>query len=294
MGNVQLGVISKTLRNFVGGRVREVVLMLGFPFAGPVFALDSFSPDLGWRLLAFAGAMFLLFLSLYEFNAYCGHQADAFNPRLQPLGQDPRTLYLKRAAATLGGAVFIFFLLRPVLALAAVTSFMLWSLYSWPRWGWKEVPVLGTGIHFFTQALHFLMGWSLVADVTSSGILIAFFFAGLFSGGHLYHEVIDFEADRLAGIRTMANRIGRQPALLVSTGVFFVVALYWAVLFVLGHIEPAAFFPFLGAFFIHAILLVVFSVSGRLAHQAGAIQLRGLYRMCYLFAGLGFLVQRFS
>lgn len=268
--------------------------MVGFPLAGPMFALAHLTPVAAWRVLAFGGAMFLFFLSLYEFNDYAGHEADARNPRLREAAMEPRALHLKRTAATLGAALLVFAILRPVLALGAVVSFVLWSIYSWPVKGWKEAPVLGTLIHFVTQSLHFLMGWTLVSAATLAGALIAFFFGGLFAAGHLFHEVIDFEADRQAGVRTMANRIGRQPALWIATGAFAACAAYWTLLFAQGRIDPGAFYPFGGAFALHAAGGAWFAASGRLRGHAGAMQLRAVYRAAYLLAGLGYVIQKFA
>lgn len=268
--------------------------MVGFPLAGPAFALDALTVDAVARVFAFAVAMFLFFLSLYEFNDYCGHQADATNPRLREPATDPQDLHLKRTVTALVAALLGFALLKPALALGAAVSFGMWSIYSWPTRGWKQVPVLGTGIHFVTQALHFLMGWVLVAALNLDTLLIAFFFGGLFAAGHLFHEVIDFEADRQAGIRTMANRIGRKPAFWISTGAFAACSVYWALLFMAGRIAENAYAPFAGAFLLHAAVLTVFYLSGRVNERAGVLQLRAAYRAAYLLAGLAFVVHKFA
>jgi 4-hydroxybenzoate polyprenyltransferase len=287
------GAFAATLRYFSGGRAREAALMVGFPLAGPVFALHAATLAAGWRVLAFAGAMFLFFLSLYDFNDYGGQRADALNPRLRDLPKYPRGLLLKRTAVTLAAAVLGLGLLKPLLAVGAVVSFGLWSLYSWPA-GWKEVPVLGTAVHLVTQALHFLMGWALVAGVTLDAVLVSVFFGGLFAGGHLFHEVIDFEADREAGLRTTANRIGRGKALGLSTALFLLCAAYWTLLYLTGRIDAASYVPFLAAFAVHAAALTLSAIAGRLQTRPGALLVRRAYRTAYLLAGLSLVVLKFG
>ena len=272
-------------------RLREVLLMLGFPLAGCVFAFCGSRDRLTWEFPWFGAAMGLLFLSIYSFNAYCGKSRDETNPRLHFLADLSTSFFLRLTAVFFLTAIVALAFLHTWLAVAGVFSFSAWAWYSVPT-GLKGRPPLGTAVHFVTQVLHFVMGWSIVAHLEPKAFFIAVYTALLFSAGHLLHELIDLDADRAAGIQTLPVRIGAVRSRIVSTSVILLSGVYWVVLYADGIVEGSEFFPFFGAFLAHIMTLGLMAIKGKLGEPVQALRLRALYRTYYLAAGLVFFAIR--
>src|SRR6185369_13655634 len=88
-----------------------------------------------------------------------------------------------------------------------------------PNFG-KRTPIVGSINHLLGGALHFLLGYTLPHALDASGLVISLFFGLVFAGGHLNHEVRDYEGDLLNGIRTSAVVFGCQRTFLASLCTF--------------------------------------------------------------------------
>jgi 4-hydroxybenzoate polyprenyltransferase len=108
---------------------------------------------------------------------------------------------------------------RSAILLGAVIA-ALSLLYSCsPSFG-KRTPIVGSINHLLGGALHFLLGYTLCHALDASGLVISLFFGLVFAGGHLNHEVRDYEGDLLNGIRTSAVVFGCRRTFLASLCTF--------------------------------------------------------------------------
>lgn len=263
--------------------------MAGFPLAGSAFAMDRAHGRLSWAVPGFGAAMVLLFLAIYSYNAYCGSARDVSNQRLRSVTALPAASFLTYTALFFFIGLLGLAFLHPWLAAAGMFSFGAWAWYSASA---KGKPPLGTVVHFTTQILHFAMGWWVVAPLEPKAFLIALYTAMLFSAGHLVHEVIDFDADRAAGITTLPVRIGAGRSRSMAALVVFLSGIYWIGLYSAGIVDAREFLPFFVAFVAHASTLVLMAAQGTLSRSTDALRLRALYRFYYLAAGLVFVALR--
>ena len=268
-------------------RFAEVSIMLGFPVIGLFFAFDSpdqlFSPDVP----IFLAAIFALFVAIYAFNGLAGIGEDKANNRLSAL-KGKNVSFLVTLAVSLLTSLFLFWLIRSELAAFAAVSFLMWSLYSFPRIGFKYRPVLGTLIHFITQIIHFLMGYTIISPVNRSSIAVSVYFALLFSAGHINHELIDSEADEKTDIKTGAVYFGVEIWEKVSFFMFLAAVLYISALSIMSEGLFPQIIPFSAAGFIH----LAYKIKHRKteAKQPKFLAERHFYRIVYFAAGILFFL----
>ncbi len=79
---------------------------------------------------------------------------------------------------------------------------------------------MGSINHLLGGALHFLLGYTVFHALDASGLVISLFFGLVFAGGHLNHEVRDYEGDLFNGIRTSAVVFGCRRTFLASLCTF--------------------------------------------------------------------------
>lgn len=284
-----MGKATKFMTYFRGLRIPEVCLMTGFFMVAALFTIKQVDVTTLLRLIIIWGAIFLLILSIYAFNAWSGKMADRQNRRLASLGEMGSRYYGMVTIISLAGALVLGALINRQVVLVIAALAVLWSLYSAPRFGLKHIAFAGTALHFFAQIVHFNLVWTVFAPLSLVSFLWSVFFAILFAGGHWVHEVIDFEADRSAGIKTAAVKFGPRKIFQASGIVFLFNTVY---LCFLTWAHPDFLFP--GLFFSAAALAhtIYFFVLQK-KWLASAAQLRRYqtgYRLFYLLAGLGYLL----
>jgi len=270
-------------------RVREVVLMLGFPIVGIFFALEKITISVVLRSLSFLLATLFLFLAIYSFNSYCGYTSDLGNLRLSHIQETPQKRFLRICLVCMVASLSIYFFLSSGLFLMGGISVILWFFYSLPKIGLKNFPLLGTVLHFISQILHFQMGFYLLSPLSLYSILVAIYFAFLFAGGHIHHEMIDYEADKKSGIITGAVYFGKHNAFDLSLFLFFVSGLYWMGLYKCHIVKLWEFLPFFGAFILQACTFIYFRSRIEKA-PACLLDNRFLYRVYYIVGGLGYVM----
>ena len=263
--------------------------MLGFPLVGVLFAVNDLSIAAIGKGTWFLFAILFLFISIYTFNAYSGRNPDSENPRLVSVRQGEERKFLAITALFLVLSSLALWVLDIALMVLGLISFLLWAFYSYPEIGLKNRPIAGTLVHFVSQNIHFQMGYLVLAAVSTRSLLVGVFFALLFSGGHIQHELIDYEADKKATIRTNAVEFGREKALAIELAIFLAAAIYWLFLFGQGILTPYEFYPFAAASALQLITLLV--LWRRIADdQRYSLLNRSLYRLYFLLAGLAFML----
>ena len=225
-------------------RYRDVLILQGSPLLGMAFAFREVTTEKAVSMGVFVLASLLLVAHVFSFNDWAGIALDSNDPNKSA------DVFVTRGVSRHGVAVLSLALLAASLALLALLPFRttlvlgiviaaLGALYSHPAFDAKGTPVVSSLPHLIGGALHFLLGYSVLAGIDRRGTLIAVFFALTFTAGHLNQEVRDHDGDRLNGIRTNAVAFGTTAAFLAG-GVLFTLA--YADLFFLAYagIVPAA------------------------------------------------------
>lgn len=215
---------ARIARHFASARAPEVLALQASPILG-VF-LGGFSLD-GWSVIRI-GVLLLGSLALtahiFVFNDWVGYNSDILHPSRET-STVARQGISRREVATIAVALLIFaniaFAIAGRLAIlfgAAIAGLGL--LYSGSASFGKRTPIVGSINHLLGGVLHFLLGYTLVHDLDTNGLVMSLFFGLVFAGGHLNQEVRDYEGDLLSGIHTTAVMFGRQRTFLASLGTF--------------------------------------------------------------------------
>lgn len=206
-------------------------------------------------LLAFAGILFAhMATNLYDdFDDYKVLSKD---PRFDEFAPDVKCAYLRNGTTTMadlfcvvviycvlalliGGFLFI----RcgwPVLALAALGGIIVLSYPKFSRAGLSEIAV---GIAFgplLFEGMYFVMTKSFSLNVFILSLAISMFTIGVM----YVHTILDFEGDRVAGKKTLVQRLGSKS--LAMKGFVFVYALGYLFLTLFAFMSQIYFC--LGAF----------------------------------------------
>jgi len=279
--------MKKVISILKSARSAEVALMLGFPITGALVAFDSPGQLFSLDLLTFIIATFFLCSAVYSFNGWAGMAEDEKNVRLREL-KGKRGFFLLSLAVSVIIFVFFYSFLSLFLVVSSLISFTLWMVYSFPKKGFKYRPVLGTLIHFVGQILHFEMGYSVIKPTDSYSLLVSIYFALLFSAGHINHELIDYEADKEAGIQTGAVFFGKKIWAVVSFILFAGATIFLTWISITKTINIIVFFPFIAAGAIHIakkLMTYKFDFS-----RERFLTERSFYRFAYFVAGILFIV----
>ena len=281
--------MNKLVAFIKSARFAEVSILLGFPMIGLFFAFRSAEELLSRPVFLFAAAIFALFTAIYAFNGLAGIESDIHNSRLSDL-KGKRTSFIVTLAISLTLSLVLFFLIKPVLALFSLISFILWCIYSFPKKGFKYRPVLGTLIHFVGQIVHFLMGYTVLAQIDKGSVAAAVYFALLFSAGHINHELIDHDADEKAGTGTGAVCFGVRKWEKVSFVLFLLAAIYITALAFAEKGMLLIYLPFTVAGFIHVIFKIC--TMKKAPEQAKFLTERSFYRILYFASGVLFILAK--
>jgi 4-hydroxybenzoate polyprenyltransferase len=215
---------ARIMRYFASTRAPEVLALQASPILGIV--LGGFSLERGSviRLGLLLFGSLALTAHIFVFNDWAGYSSDIRDPRRTTL-VFTRQGISRRQVARVAIALLIFANVafaavgRPAILFGTAIA-ALSLLYSCsPSFG-KRTPIVGSINHLLGGALHFLLGYTLSHALDASGLVISLFFGLVFAGGHLNHEVRDYEGDLLNGIRTSAVVFGCQRTFLASLCTF--------------------------------------------------------------------------
>ncbi len=243
-------------------RAGEALLMLGFPAVAGVLGLASTNVGAVRSLAAVMVALALLSLSIYAFNTAAGFPFDKHDVKFSTnplhLGSvQPRSLYsLTALGAAAGFLVAAWWTIELLPALVAM--WVIWLLYSHPR-GLKRIPAVASAAHVVAGALMFVVPYVVDRHLDNRGVVLALFFGLILASGHANHEAVDEPADRVAGIGTLAVRMGRFCASTLNLILAGAAYLLLAGAALTTTVEPGVALPFLaaGAAHLFAGVLVV-------------------------------------
>ncbi|MEQ8189900.1 MAG: UbiA family prenyltransferase [Candidatus Eremiobacterota bacterium] len=266
-------------------RLGEVFLMSGFPLIGTIFSFTEVSIESLLKICFFSFSTFLMFLSIYTLNSWCGYYYDIDNTRLSYMKniRPGNLLILCIIFMFLSSALYLIISFK--LFIMGIICIFLWLSYSFPKIGLKHVPLAGTILHFLAQIIHFQMGYSLFQNISIQSILISMYFSLLFSAGHLHHEIIDFEADKKACIKTGAVFFGKDKILKISSSLFFISAMYLFALYEWKVLQYVELIIFITAYIMQVITQIYLKINMYSEYKM-YLKYRTLYRVYYLLAGL--------
>jgi 4-hydroxybenzoate polyprenyltransferase len=274
-------------------RAVESTLMCGFPLIGTLFAVDEFSRGLVHSVIRFLVATYGLVIYVYVLNSWGGLETDRKNRRLEdhPVLTGEVTANHLMAVFYIGLAVsFALYLLWvPQCFPIALAIASIWTMYSHPDIMAKARPIFGNLVHFSGGILQFLLGWILLKPIEGAGLLLAVYFAGIFSAGHLNHEVMDHDADREMGLRTNAVVFGPHRMLSVAFGFFTFWSIYLFAITIYGFVPASWTIPFLVVYPIHAIAHFKFRPAPGETYR---LEYQKIYRALYVAAGVVVLLTR--
>jgi 4-hydroxybenzoate polyprenyltransferase len=242
---------------FLATRPLESALMIGFPLIGALIALGEWR-DIGLLLARFFVATYPLVMYVYCLNSYGGVAHDRGNARLNGnpavTGEvSPRELVdLAYAGAFVSGLLYSLWFPRCLIPWLLILAN--WTIYSHPALYAKGKPIAGSLVHFAGGVLQFLLGYAAVRPLDRRAAALGVYFALAFAAGHLNHEVMDFEPDRAAGLRTNAVAFGPRRMFAVAFGIFALAFAYLLVLTIAGWISWRYSWPYLAIFFPHLLL----------------------------------------
>lgn len=276
-------------------RYGDVLILQGSPLLGMAFAFREMTAEKAVNMGVFVLASLLLVAHVFSFNDWAGIALDSKDPNKSA------DVFVTRGVSRHGVAVLSLALLAASVLLLARLPFRtlvlgiaiaaLGALYSHPAFDAKGAPVVSSLPHLIGGALHFLLGYSVLAGIDRRGTLIALFFALTFTAGHLNQEVRDYDGDRLNGIRTNAVAFGKTAAFLAG-GVLFTLA--YADLFFLAYagIVPAALAVFPGVLYpVHVFWSVTTWRAG--LNFASVSRFQNRYRMLYAVIGIAMVATLF-
>ncbi|HOY31898.1 MAG TPA: UbiA family prenyltransferase [Bacteroidales bacterium] len=270
-------------------RIPEVALMSGFFIIGSFFGIDEWNYNILIKLVMICFISFFTILSVYTYNAAAGKQADVFNKRLSALGKFSSLTY------KISGIIFLLFsialsaLIHIIFPLLTLIVYLIWLVYAHPKWGLKHKAYWGTVLHFFAQILHFNMCYFAFKDVSIYSISLSVFFAIAFSAGHLNHEIIDYEADKHAQIKTTAVKHGIHKVLFTIIVLCAVNIFYCFVLKRMGIIDNTMSWLMIIPSFLHLSLYIIYAKN--ILKKSKLI--RSFYRTFYLISILLIIIDKY-
>jgi 4-hydroxybenzoate polyprenyltransferase len=284
------GVLMGKIANLIkSARLAEVSLMLGFPFMGTLFAMKNIEDLFSFKVFVFLAGLFFLCTAIYAFNAWAGYDEDGENERLTGL-KDKKNRFM--TATAVSGILFVltFFISGLPFVILSLLSFFLWTVYSWPKKGFKYRPVLGTVIHFLGQGIHFQMGYSVLDRTSLNSILVSIYFSLLFSAGHLNHELIDHDPDRKMNVNTGAVHFGKKRWEAVSFSVFAFSTFYLLALSMFKVTDIMFSWPFIFAGTVHIAYRLMLCKND--LSKERFLNERKFYRTAYFLSGIFFIAAK--
>ncbi len=280
---------TRIVRHFVSTRAPEVLVLQASPLLGCILGGFSTTPDGVLRLAMLLLGSLALTAHIFIFNDWVGYGSDIRDPRRAEFVFTRQGISRGQVAVVtlglLGAANVAFAALGARATLLGAAIAVLSVLYSCSTIFGKRAPVVGSINHLLGGALHFMLGYTAFHALDASGVAISLFFGLVFAGGHLNHEVRDYEGDRLNGIRTSAVVFGRDRTFLASLGTFTAAYAIIAALAALG-ILPQLLLLSAFVWLLHMAWSVRTFQRGLSFETATWIQRR--YRL--LFAVIGFVM----
>jgi lycopene elongase/hydratase (dihydrobisanhydrobacterioruberin-forming) len=277
--------LSKIVKAY---RLYEAFLMTGFFVIGSFFGINDLSLH-SILLLVYSGIIsFLVILSIYSYNASAGKITDKYNTRLKGLSSVSKKTFNISGYLFTTIAILLSLSINIYIAIFCVIVNIIWVAYSQPKYGLKYKPYFGTILHFFAQIIQFNMCYHIFESIDIYSIALSIYFALAFSTGHLHHEIIDLQSDKLSGFQTTTIKHGVTTVvfsilIICTINVFFV-----TFLFLFNILDLISLMIMMFPIVFHILLYLVFYKQ----IVSKAIQIRNLYRIAYFTCFAIFIVYK--
>lgn len=210
---------------------------------GELLALGKF-PAPAEMILGFLSVFFISATSLI-LNDYFDLESDKINAPDRPL---PSGLVTRREVVVLSVVVTLLgfaaaSLLSPLALLVVVLVWAVGFLYNWR---FKKAGLIGNLMVAFSVGMTFIFGG--IAAGRPFETIVWFFAVWVMLidlGEEIAADAMDLEGDRPSGSRSLALIYGREKALKISAGIFFLVVAASSLPFLLGWLDWIYLFPFL-------------------------------------------------
>lgn len=269
-------------------RYREALVLQGAPVMGCVLAMGASTAHKAAVGAAFILANFCLVAHMWSLNDWADLHADAADDNRSPhvftrKGVSPAAM-LGLSLGLLVAALALFACLAAAAFWIAVSLALLSLLYSFPGLHAKSVALLSSVPHLAGGLLHFLLGYSLFAEVDGGALQIAVVFSLTFTAGHGVQEVQDHDADRRAGLRTNAVVFGKSAVFGMALATFLFVYGYLSYLAAAGLLPARLGLPCLALAALH-LYCAGQALRAGLSFES-VRRYRGRYRASFALLGL--------
>lgn len=257
-----------------GTRIQEIIIKCGFLSIGAIFALadtEVQSSDTK-TILTLSIQALIGGIGLYATNSYFGYEKDKINSRLKHQFEIPKPYFAWTGVLCTFSAIYLATLYSTTLLILAITVFAIWFLYVHPATNLKAKPYTGIFIAFIGEICLFLIGYEYITPITSKSIVMSLFFGGLMAAGHLFHEIMDFDADYKSGDITTAILYGKTGSLKLFKKIL-----------ILNTLLTWVFFSYLGITFC-LIFSLALTATLLLKHKKALHIYRRAYLTIYVFA----------
>ena len=212
----------RVLRHLASTRGVEVCVLQASPLLGAWLGGIELTADAMARLALMLVGSTALTAHVFVLNDWAGYRTDARDARRAAAMPDGVTraqiAHVALLLLVLAGAALAAVGTPTILYGAGIAALsFVYSLA--PRFG-KGTPVAASLNHLLGGVLHFLMGYTLVHALDTTGVVLGLFFGLVFAAGHLNQEVRDYESDRANRIGTTAVVFGCRTAFLASFCLF--------------------------------------------------------------------------
>ena len=281
--------IYRRLRTYyVALRVKEILLIGGVTFIGLVFSTTIYDQNTVLRWFLIMLSSYTLLGHSFASNDWSGYKYDKndINKKARPL--------IKGELSLAEIKVLCISLLIVSLTLAAIVSYIsflmvigiviLNYLYSGEKVFLKSVPVVSTMIHGVGASLGFLLGYGYMGYLDFTGVSFAVYFGIIYAAGHLNHEISDLDSDKLSGIPTNADLLGKKKAYILSF-VLFSFSFVYIILLSVSHVLPQTII--VGVMIAYPVYSYYFwrTLYSPLSYES-MINFRQKYRFIFLFWGI--------
>ena len=263
-------------------------MICGAPFLGVLLSIPDFTLGSVGRASYVLTGILALAIHVYLYNAWAGLVYDQADPRrrIDPLlgGQLEPAKALVASLVSLGVSLAIFLSLSVYLFLIALGKALLWFLYAHPRIALKRMPVVPTVLHAAGGTLAVYLACAAMEGLSFNKIWVSLYFGLVLGAGHLNHELLDWEADRMGNFKTSAIRFGKRPVFVASFIVFTLSTAYFCGLAAAGFLPGSLALGLLAVYPFYCLYVFCAYKAGV---SAEALQrLRGQYRALYIAVGV--------
>lgn len=223
-------------------RWKEVLLMSGIPLLGSLFAISTINPSTLLKILMLGFVSFFLGTHVYLVNDWFGFPVNMLSVKNLHRPLVRREISARKGLLLILILLFLSLLICVFLSLKTLLVGVLisinWFVYSRLRISLRAVHLSSFLGHLIGGILLFLLGYSAFHNIDLRSILISIYFSLVLIGGHLNHEVKDYDVDLKAKIITSAVKFGKRKVFFLSFIFFSLSSLYFYLLSLRHIVSP--------------------------------------------------------